>query len=181
MFYQVKLIRHKEYIVVGLPWWFSGWDLILPRHRAWVQFRVGDLRSHMPHSAAKKTKKQKNSTLGMISFLKSSMMTKFRIVVSCYKGWAGKEHEEIFWGTRNILYLFTIWLEVTGVHMEIKIIKPHSWFNYLFIFGPPSLHYCPGFSLVPVSRGYSPVALCRLLIVVTSLVAEHRLQGTWDQ
>lgn len=114
MFYQVKLIRHKEYIVVGLPWWFSGWDFMLPRHRAWVQFRVGDLRSHMPHSAAKK--KTKTSTLGMISFLKSSMMTKFRIVVSCYKGWAGKgkeEHEEIFWGTRNILHLFTIWLEVT--------------------------------------------------------------------
>ena len=58
--------------------------------------------------------------------LKSWMMTKFRIVVSCYKGWAGKEHEEIFWGTRNILHLFTIWLEVTGVHMEIKTIKLYS-------------------------------------------------------
>ena len=58
--------------------------------------------------------------------LKSWMMTKFRIVVSCYKACAGKEHEEIFWGTRNILHLFTIWLEDTGVHVEIKTIKLYS-------------------------------------------------------
>ena len=32
-----------------------------------------------------------------------------------------------------------------------------------------------GFSLVAVSRGYSVVAECELLIEVTSLVAEHQL------
>ena len=35
-----------------------------------------------------------------------------------------------------------------------------------------------GFSLVVASRGYSPVVVLRLLIVVTSLVSEHRLEGT---
>ena len=39
------------------------------------------------------------------------------------------------------------------------------------------LHCCTGFTLVAASRGYSLVAVCRLLIVVVSLVAEHRLQG----
>ena len=32
-----------------------------------------------------------------------------------------------------------------------------------------------GFSLVAVSRGYSLVAVLRLLIAMVSLVAEHRL------
>ena len=32
-----------------------------------------------------------------------------------------------------------------------------------------------GFSLVTVSRGYSLVAVLRLLIAMVSLVAEHRL------
>ena len=37
------------------------------------------------------------------------------------------------------------------------------------------LHCYAGFSLVVVSGGYSPVAVCRLLTAVASLVAEHRL------
>ena len=36
-----------------------------------------------------------------------------------------------------------------------------------------------GFSLVGVSKGYSLVVVCRLLIVTASLVAQHRLQGLW--
>ena len=41
----------------------------------------------------------------------------------------------------------------------------------LFIFG------CAGFSLVKASRGYSLVAVPRLLTAVASCVVEHRLQG----
>ena len=37
------------------------------------------------------------------------------------------------------------------------------------------LCYFAGFSLAVASEGYSPVALCRLLIAVASLVAKHRL------
>ena len=37
-----------------------------------------------------------------------------------------------------------------------------------------------GFSLVAVSGGYTLVAVCGLLIVVASFVAEHRLLGPWD-
>ena len=40
------------------------------------------------------------------------------------------------------------------------------------------LCYFAGFSLAVASEGYSPVALCRLLIAVASLVAKHRLMGT---
>ena len=40
------------------------------------------------------------------------------------------------------------------------------------------LRCCVGFSLVASSRGYSVVTVCRLLIAVASLVAEHRLGGT---
>ena len=37
------------------------------------------------------------------------------------------------------------------------------------------LHAAHELSLVAASGGYSPVAVCRLLIVVTSLIVEHRL------
>ena len=40
-----------------------------------------------------------------------------------------------------------------------------------------ALHGCAGFFLVAASRGYSLVVVCRLLIAVASLVAEHRLQS----
>ena len=36
-----------------------------------------------------------------------------------------------------------------------------------------------GLSLVVANWGYSLAAVCRLLILVASLVAEHRLQGAW--
>ena len=39
------------------------------------------------------------------------------------------------------------------------------------------LHCCLGSSLVSVSRGSSVVAMCRLLIAMDSLVAEHGPQG----
>ena len=38
---------------------------------------------------------------------------------------------------------------------------------------------CAGFSLVVESRGYSLVVVRGLLIVVASLVVEHRLYGAW--
>ena len=42
------------------------------------------------------------------------------------------------------------------------------------LFAVPGLCCCTGFSLVAVSRGYSLVAMHRLLIVVASLVVEHK-------
>ena len=36
-----------------------------------------------------------------------------------------------------------------------------------------------GFSLVAASRGYPLVGVCRLVIAMASLVAEHGLQGEW--
>ena len=49
---------------------------------------------------------------------------------------------------------------------------------YLFISAVLSLCCRMGFSLVLESGGYSLVGVCELLIAVTSLVAEHSLQGT---
>ena len=40
------------------------------------------------------------------------------------------------------------------------------------------LHCCTGFSLVATSGSHSLAAVCEHLIVVASLVAEHRLQST---
>ena len=37
------------------------------------------------------------------------------------------------------------------------------------------------FSLVAASQGHSLVALCRLLLAIASLTAEHRLYGAWAQ
>ena len=39
------------------------------------------------------------------------------------------------------------------------------------------LHCCMGFPLVLASGGYSLVAVCRVLIMVASLAAEHGLSG----
>ena len=52
---------------------------------------------------------------------------------------------------------------------------PGVSFFFLSLFGCPGSSLLPDFSLVGVSRGCSPVAVHRLLIVVVSLVAEHRL------
>ena len=38
-----------------------------------------------------------------------------------------------------------------------------------------SLHCCAGFSLVAASRGYSIIAVLRLLVAVASPVGEHGL------
>ena len=38
---------------LGHSWWFSGYDSMLPLRGAQVGSLVGELRSHMPHSAAK--------------------------------------------------------------------------------------------------------------------------------
>ena len=43
---------------------------------------------------------------------------------------------------------------------------------YLTVLG---LHCCTGFPLVVASQGYSPVAVCGLLIAAASLVSEQRL------
>ena len=47
---------------------------------------------------------------------------------------------------------------------------------YLFL-AVLDLCCCAGFSLVAASGGYYPAAVCRLLFVVASHVAEHGLQG----
>ena len=48
--------------------------------------------------------------------------------------------------------------------------------NYSFVFGCAGLRCCAGFSLLVASRGYSLVAMRRLLIAVASLILEvHRL------
>ena len=55
------------------------------------------------------------------------------------------------------------------------------FFNGIFIFklkkflAVLGLCCCVGFSLVVASGGYFLVVVCRLLIVVASLIAEHRL------
>ena len=52
-------------------------------------------------------------------------------------------------------------------------------FVYLLTFAVLGLCRLEGFSLAVVSRGYSLVVTCRILIAVTSLVVGHGLQGVW--
>ena len=56
------------------------------------------------------------------------------------------------------------------------LVAVQSFKNYSFVFGCAGLHCCAGFSLLVASRGYSLVAMRRLLIAVASLILEvHRL------
>ena len=48
-------------------------------------------------------------------------------------------------------------------------------FFFFFFSGCAGSSCCEGFSLIAASAGYSLVAVYRLLIAVTSLVAEHGL------
>ena len=54
-------------------------------------------------------------------------------------------------------------------------IFPLLEFVYLLFLSVLGLHSCMGFSLVVVNGGHSLIAMRRLLIVVTSLVAERGL------
>ena len=51
------------------------------------------------------------------------------------------------------------------------------YFFSLLLLAVLSLSCCMGFSLVVANGGCSLVAVCGLLIVVTSLVGKHRLLG----
>ena len=57
---------------------------------------------------------------------------------------------------------------------EMKLSSQSCFFIYLFL-SVLGLRCCMGFSPVAASRGYSLVAVCRLLTAVVLLVAEHRL------
>ena len=67
--------------------------------------------------------------------------------------------------------------EVGGVCLPrafLVVVFKIDLFTYLFV-AVLNLHSCVGFSLVAASRGYSLVAVRRLLMVVASLVAQHGL------
>ena len=73
---------------------------------------------------------------------------------------------------KGILLFFFFWMGGSGnVSVSLSF--------YLFIFG------CTGSSLLHElfsscgKWGYSLVGVCGLLVVVISLVVEHRLQGVW--
>ena len=73
-------------------------------------------------------------------------------------------------------------------HLHLLPSGQDSYLTHLFLFlrflliylflAALGLHCWARLSLVAVSWGYSLVAVCRLLVAVVSLVAEHRLWGT---
>ena len=50
---------NKENVVNGFPWWSSGWESMSPLQGAWVQSLDREVRSHRPHSVAKKKERRK--------------------------------------------------------------------------------------------------------------------------
>ena len=60
-----------------------------------------------------------------------------------------------------LLYIYIIYLFI-------------GLFGFMSVLG---IHSCVGFFIVALRMGSSPVVLCRLLIVMASPVAEHRLQA----
>ena len=65
--------------------------------------------------------------------------------------------------------------DLFGVRTEKMKSSLQSFFLINLFLSVLDLHCCVGFSPVAASRGYSLVAMCRLLIAVVSLVAGHRL------
>ena len=66
-------------------------------------------------------------------------------------------------------------IRVSKCYCSCIVKRGNSLFIYLFIFGYPGLCCCVGLSLAADSRVYSLLAVCSLLIVLASIVAEHRL------
>ena len=60
-----------------------------------------------------------------------------------------------------------------------KLLDPILFFMIYLVLAVLGLHCCLGFSLVAVSRSYSLVVLCRLLIVAASLVVKRWFQVMW--
>ena len=88
----------------------------------------------------------------------------------------------LFFSAKNVIYFHVILLwNHDNIHFLFctKSCFLKHLFIYLFIFGCTGSRCCIGFSLVAVSKGYSLVAMCGLLIVMASLVAQHSLQGLW--
>ena len=88
-----------------------------------------------------------------------------------------------FWGAKARLSCFV--LPLPGFTFFFPLNNGFAFFlfnvgvclyNFIYLFlAVLGLRCCGGFSLVAASASYSLVAVCRLLIVVASLVAEHRL------
>ena len=75
----------------------------------------------------------------------------------------------------DMRWFFQGFLTLDKFDPTIPFFKKKKYLSFLTVVG---LHYSMGSSLV-VSRGYSLLEACRLLVVVASPVAEHRLWGTW--
>ena len=72
------------------------------------------------------------------------------------------------------------WLILLTIGGFLIYIYIYAYIIYLFIclvgfLAVLGAHCCAGFALAALSRGSSPLVLCRLLIAVASLVAERRL------
>ena len=76
---------------------------------------------------------------------------------------------------RAYSYVHTAWLSVI-VFSEMVSISFFLRINCIYLFmAAVGLRCCAGFSLVVASRGCSVVVVRGLLILVASLVAEHKL------
>ena len=53
---------HKNLVMEGFPWWFSGEDSVLPLQGGWVQYLVRELR-HAYSMVQSKLKKERNKTI----------------------------------------------------------------------------------------------------------------------
>ena len=64
------------------------------------------------------------------------------------------------------------------LHYALLNVIFKKFYLVLAVLGPCC---CTGFSLVSVSRGYSPAVVLSFSLPVVSRVAERKLQGTWAQ
>ena len=72
---------------------------------------------------------------------------------------------------------FILWLHIFLIFFSYFLLLKHFIYLSLAVLG---VRCCVGFSLVAASWGYFYVAVCGLLIVVASPVAEYSLQGIQD-
>ena len=49
---------HKNLVMEGFPWWFSGDNSVFPLQGGWVQYLVRDLKTGIGHGAVRKERER---------------------------------------------------------------------------------------------------------------------------
>ena len=70
-----------------------------------------------------------------------------------------------------------VFVHIFKIYSLLLLQEQNSFFKFIYFWFHWVFTAVHGLSLIAVNRGYSPAAVCRLLVAVASLVVVHGLQA----